>query len=459
MPTPVEAACGVAPPPRALMLRALMLERERVANHLGDLGALGNDAAFAFGLTQFCALKEQWVRLNQQLFGHRFLMDRIVPGGVAVDLDAAGLAAIVEQCTRSAPNWRSCACSTTSTPACRTASPPPASSTPRWRASLSLSGMAARATGILLDGRIHRQGYTPPPPYATLGVRPATDERGDVAARVAVRFDEVFESLRLLRQMAVGMPAGDIRIAGRPAARRRRPRRGRRLARRSAGRRPVRRRRQPGPRPSPRSLVAGLAGAGARGDEGHRPRLPADQQVLQPFLQRSRPVIPLLRHIFRTGILTEPMPEAEGGPQREIDRLHDEILRILGRALTIREVDAGSCNACELEIHALNNPYYNLEGRGIKFVASPRHADMLLVTGPVTKNMENALRIAHDCTPDPKLVVAVGDCGCNGGVFGESYASCGAVGNVVEVDLRIPGCPPTPLALMQGILAAVRRTK
>ena len=167
-------------------------------------------------------------------------------------------------------------------------------------------------------------------------------------------------------------------------------------------------------------------------------------------------MIPLLRHIFRTGILTEPLPTLEDGPQREIDRLHDEILQILGRALTIRAVDAGSCNACELEIHALNNPYYNLEGRGIKFVASPRHADMLLVTGSVTKNMENALRIAYDCTPDPKLVVAVGDCGCNGGVFGESYASCGAVSNVVGVDLRIPGCPPTPVALMQGILAAIR---
>jgi Ni,Fe-hydrogenase III small subunit len=171
-------------------------------------------------------------------------------------------------------------------------------------------------------------------------------------------------------------------------------------------------------------------------------------------------VIPLLRHIFRTGILTEPpQPAGEDGPQREIDRLHDDILHVLGRALTIREVDAGSCNACELEVHALNNPYYNLEGRGIKFVASPRHADMLLVTGPVTKNMENALRIAYDCTPDPKLVVAVGDCGCNGGVFGESYASCGSIGNVVGVDVRIPGCPPTPLALMQGILAAVSRKK
>jgi Ni,Fe-hydrogenase III small subunit len=170
-------------------------------------------------------------------------------------------------------------------------------------------------------------------------------------------------------------------------------------------------------------------------------------------------VIAMLRHIFRTGIVTEPLPAADDGPQRDIERLHDELLRILGRALTIRQVDAGSCNGCELEINALNNPYYNLEGRGIKFVASPRHADMLLVTGPVTKNMEHALKIAHDCTPDPKLVVAVGDCGCSGGVFGRNYASCGAVENVVGVDLRIPGCPPSPLALLQGIIAAVRQRR
>jgi Ni,Fe-hydrogenase III small subunit len=172
-------------------------------------------------------------------------------------------------------------------------------------------------------------------------------------------------------------------------------------------------------------------------------------------------VIPLLKRIFRTGILTEPPAVPDIGPQPEVERVNDEILSILGRALTIREVDAGSCNGCELEIHALNNAYYNLEGRGIKFVASPRHADMLLVTGPVTKNMENALRIAYDCTPDPKLVVAVGDCGCGcgeaGKLFAENYAACGAVENVVAVDVRIPGCPPTPLALMQGILAAVKR--
>jgi len=172
-------------------------------------------------------------------------------------------------------------------------------------------------------------------------------------------------------------------------------------------------------------------------------------------------VIALLKRIFRTGILTEPLPAPpEGAPTRELDLLQDEILRILGRALTIRQVDAGSCNGCELEIHALNNPYYNLEGRGIKFVASPRHADMLLVTGPVTRNMENALRIAYDCTPDPKLVVAVGDCGCGcgtvGQLFGPNYASCGAVDNVVGVDVRVPGCPPTPAALLHGILAAIK---
>jgi len=170
----------------------------------------------------------------------------------------------------------------------------------------------------------------------------------------------------------------------------------------------------------------------------------------------------LLKRILKTGVISEPAP-LPGEMPSQLERLNDEILAILGRALTIREVDAGSCNACELEIHALNNPYYNLEGRGIKFVASPRHADMLLVTGPVTKNMENALKIAYECTPDPKLVVAVGDCGCGcgevGQLFGPNYATVGPVEAVIPVDVKVPGCPPTPLALMQGILAAVRTRK
>jgi Ni,Fe-hydrogenase III small subunit len=136
-------------------------------------------------------------------------------------------------------------------------------------------------------------------------------------------------------------------------------------------------------------------------------------------------------------------------------RLSDAVARQLGRALVIRHIDAGSCNGCELEIHALSNPYYNLEALGIKFAASPRHADLLLVTGPVAKNMEIAVKRAYAATPEPKLVVAVGDCGCTGGIFGESYASCGRVSNVIPVDVAIPGCPPTPLQLMQGILAAI----
>jgi Ni,Fe-hydrogenase III small subunit len=161
-----------------------------------------------------------------------------------------------------------------------------------------------------------------------------------------------------------------------------------------------------------------------------------------------------LRQIARTGIKTEPGPAPDAG-MVVATRLQQKILETLGRALTIRQVDAGSCNGCELEIHALGNPYYNIEGLGIKFVASPRHADLLLVTGPVAKHMAIALQRTYDATPDPKLVVAVGDCGCHGGVFGESYASLGRVANVIPVDVEVPGCPPTPTALLQGILAAI----
>ena len=168
----------------------------------------------------------------------------------------------------------------------------------------------------------------------------------------------------------------------------------------------------------------------------------------------------ILFKIADAGIPTEPLPRSDDALRVAAERLNGELLRLLGRALAIRQVDAGSCNGCELEIHAVNNPYYNLEGRGIKFVASPRHADLLLVTGPVSRNMEEALRRTYEATPDPKLVVAVGDCGCTGGVFGESYASCGRVSNVIPVDVAIPGCPPSPVQIIQGIVTAIsaRRT-
>jgi Ni,Fe-hydrogenase III small subunit len=163
----------------------------------------------------------------------------------------------------------------------------------------------------------------------------------------------------------------------------------------------------------------------------------------------------LLKQIVKTGIVSEPAPEADESMRELEQRLGTAILEHFGRSLAIRHVDAGSCNGCELEIHAANSPQYNLERLGIKFVASPRHADMLLVTGPVSRNMEVALRRTWDATPDPKLVVAIGDCGCTGGIFGESYASCGRVANVIPVDVAVPGCPPTPRAIMQGILTAI----
>jgi Ni,Fe-hydrogenase III small subunit len=165
----------------------------------------------------------------------------------------------------------------------------------------------------------------------------------------------------------------------------------------------------------------------------------------------------VLKQIAKVGIASEPAPDIGEEYSREASRIQAELLAILGQALNIREVDAGSCNGCELEINALGNPYYNLEGLGIRFVASPRHADLLLVTGPVSRNMETALKRTFDATPEPKLVVAVGDCACDGGIFGESYATCGRVSNVIPVDELVPGCPPPPLEILRAILKAVRR--
>jgi len=154
--------------------------------------------------------------------------------------------------------------------------------------------------------------------------------------------------------------------------------------------------------------------------------------------------------------LTEPAPIADNAALAELATSLDRAAkRRLGRSLSIREVDAGSCNGCELEIHALNNVFYDLERFGLRFVASPRHADVLMVTGPVTKNMREALQRTYAATPDPKWVVAVGDCAKDGGIFADSYAVVGGVDKVVPVDLHIPGCPPRPTALLRGLLALI----
>ena len=164
-----------------------------------------------------------------------------------------------------------------------------------------------------------------------------------------------------------------------------------------------------------------------------------------------------LSRMLHTGLLTEPLSvPAQTAPTLEI--LQKDLLEIFGRALCIRHVDAGSCNGCELEIQALNNPYYNLEGAGIKFVASPRHADLLLVTGPVSVNMEEALKRTYDAMPDPKWVLAIGDCGACGGVFGTSYASRGDVANIIPVNDTVLGCPPSPASILGGILQMIRST-
>jgi Ni,Fe-hydrogenase III small subunit len=164
----------------------------------------------------------------------------------------------------------------------------------------------------------------------------------------------------------------------------------------------------------------------------------------------------LLQGLTR-GPLTEAPPAPDEAALAELARSVDRAARAkLGRSLSIRQVDAGSCNGCELEIHALNNAFYDLERFGFHFVASPRHADVLLVTGPVTKNMREALERTYNATPDPKWVVAVGNCAADGGVFAGSYAVVGGVKDVIPVDLHLRGCPPTPTDLLKGLLALLK---
>ena len=171
----------------------------------------------------------------------------------------------------------------------------------------------------------------------------------------------------------------------------------------------------------------------------------------------------MLKHILTSltgGPVTEPAPSPADPALAELAGKLDKAAKArLGRSLSIREVDAGSCNGCELEIHALNNPIYDLERFGIRFVASPRHADVLLVTGPVAKNMAEALKRTYDATPGPKWVVAAGDCAINGGLFAGSYAVTDGADAVIPVDLKIPGCPPTPVDLLTGLLALLRAGK
>lgn len=171
-------------------------------------------------------------------------------------------------------------------------------------------------------------------------------------------------------------------------------------------------------------------------------------------------MLKLFKKIFKIGIVTEQFAEDTNTDITIIGKACQKAInKHFAGSLAIRMVDAGSCNGCELEIGALNNPFYDIERYGIHFVASPRHADMLLVTGPVSKHMEAALKATYEATPEPKLVISVGNCGAAGGEFGISYASLGAVSNVIPVDYSILGCPPTPEKLLKGILAVIKQVK
>jgi Ni,Fe-hydrogenase III small subunit len=169
-----------------------------------------------------------------------------------------------------------------------------------------------------------------------------------------------------------------------------------------------------------------------------------------------------MRKLLFKSLLQAPLTEPASADERTLVSLgkclEREARRKLGRSLSIREVDAGSCNGCELEIHALGNAFYDLERFGLRFVASPRHADVLLVTGPVTKNMREALERTYRATPDPKWVVAVGNCAINCGVFADSYACVGPVSAVIPVDLEVQGCPPAPISILRGLLALMDGT-
>ena len=165
----------------------------------------------------------------------------------------------------------------------------------------------------------------------------------------------------------------------------------------------------------------------------------------------------IFNRILRTGVVTDNPPSIADA---DLERIGIEVREVLaaryGGSLSIREVDAGSCNGCELEVNALSNPFHDVERFGVHFVASPRHADALLVTGPVSRHMEAALRRTWEATPAPKIIIAAGQCACDGGEFGTTYASCGGVKNVLPVDVHIPGCPPSPFDLLRGILAVIQ---
>ena len=386
----VEAASGISVPGRARYLRVLMAEIERLANHFGDFGAICNDASFSIMHAECGVLRERILRCADSCFGHRLMMDCVVPGGVAGDLDAdrvGTVSALLKEIRRVFPKLIELYENTASLQD-RTAATGILSAD--LAKQFGAGGYVGRGSGRAFDTR----KALPYAPYDALDFEVPVFDAGDVDARVWVRIREIEQSLAADRPD----PAAAAR-RGDPGRRRS----GSRHSRRPWHRGIVSRRRAclgaTGRRSGctlslARSVVVPMAAAGSRDRRQHRGRLPAVQQIVQLLVFGPRSLGPRMRNIparlFRRP-LTEAAPDPDEQMLGELAASVDRAAyRRLGRSLSIRQVDAGSCNGCELEIHALNNAFYDLERFGLRFVASPRHADVLLVTGPVTRNMRQA---------------------------------------------------------------------
>ena len=377
-----------------------------------------------------------------------------MPGGLARDIAADGLAAIktlLAEIRRAFPrlielydNTASLQDRTVNTGFVK----------PEYARQFGAGGPVGRASGRDFDAR-RTPGYAP---YDRLDFKVPVLDGSDVNARVWVRIREVEQSLKLIDQIVAMLPDGPIATEVQGAA-------GEGMALTEAFRGDVLVWLSSTPTARSRAAICAMR----RGFNGRcwRPRSRATSSptsrsatsrsiVLIRGMTSNAPHAVRKLHPRSADGSRRPQPDPAG--LAELAQSVNAAARAkLGRSLSIRQVDAGSCNGCELEIHALNNAFYDLERFGLHFVASPRHADVLMVTGPVTKNMREALQRTYNATPDPKWVIAVGACAADGGVFAGSYAVAGGVKDVIPVDLHIPGCPPSPKALLAGLLALLQQ--
>ena len=445
-----EAASAAEAPPRAVALRAVMAELERVANHLADIGAIAGDAGFAPLPARLLWHRETLLRAAMTAFGHRLMMDAVVPGGVAADIAPGGpetilraLAAAEAELAQLLRDYDASA--SLADRMLGTGVVPLALAT-----AFAAGGVVGRASGRGGDLRRH-PGY---PPYDRLERRRAGaggGRRGRAGAP-ALRRDRAEPppaagaAGRAARRRRVGAAAaGQRRGAGLGGGVPRRH-----LALAAAGRRADRR------GVPARPVLAALAIAGSGAARHRRGGFSAVQPLVQlfgfggGFVMVWRRLLTNLRH----GPATLPPGGLDEAAVRGLaERLEAAAQVRLGRSLAISHVDAGSCNGCELELRMLESIVYDLERFGLRFVASPRHADVLLLTGPLTHNMHEAVLRTWAAAPDPKFVVAVGDCAIDGGVFKGSYAIAGGIDAALQVDLIVRGCPPQPAQVLDGLRA------